>query len=179
VRPKQPFLPGFKFSNVTAHGGESAHGKRKTMRPLDPKQAVHLILKSSRALGPHSMLSPRHCNRIETLAHNLAKKWGIRIYRYANVGNHLHFLVKSRTRRAWRAFLRELSGSIAILVTGARKGQAEKFWDQLAFTRIVKFGRDFNGVALYLIGNIFEAMGVPLKKLKAQGYRLVTIGPDG
>jgi hypothetical protein len=43
----------------------------------------------------------------------------------------------------------------------------------------VKFGRDFKGVGLYLIGNLFEAMGVPLKRLLNEGYRLRTIGPDG
>jgi hypothetical protein len=132
------------------------------------------------------MLHPNHCNAIEHLVHEVARRRGIRVYRFANVGNHLHLLVRARTRGAWRAFLREVSGSIAILVTGARKGQGlashdgvRGFWDHLAFTRIVKFGRDFKGVALYLVGNIFEAMGVPLKRLQAKGYRLRTIGPEG
>jgi REP element-mobilizing transposase RayT len=150
------------------------------------------------------MLHPKHCNAIETLVSELGRRWGIRIYRFANVGNHLHLLVRAQSRRAWQGFLRELTGGVAILVTGARKGQAlarnprlrsisggvganaksgadlvRGFWDHLAFTRIVKFGRDFRAVGLYLIGNLFEAMGVPLKKLQAKGYRLRTIGPEG
>jgi REP element-mobilizing transposase RayT len=178
MRARQSSLPGFKFNSSTVHGGEHACGKRKTARPLDPKQALHLVLRASRAKGSLSMLHPRHCNAIEQLASDIAKRWSIRIYRYANVGNHLHLLVRTRSRRAWRGFLRELTGAIAMLVTGSRKGQGQKFWDQLAFTRIVRFGRDFKGVGLYLIGNLFEAMGVPLKRLQAQGYRLVRIGPD-
>ena len=192
VKPKQPSLPGFSFKSTSAHGGELARGKRKTARPIDTKQALHLVLRSSKARGSLSMLHPDHCNAIQNLVSELCERWGIRLYRFANVGNHLHLLVRAHSRRAWRGFLRELTGGVAMLVTGARKGRAlarspngdgpdqvRGFWDHLAFTRIVKFGRDFRGVGLYLIGNIFEAMGVNIKKLRAQGFRIITIGPDG
>jgi REP element-mobilizing transposase RayT len=116
----------------------------------------------------------------------LSKRWGVRVYRYANVGNHIHLLIKVPSRTVWQRFLRELAGGIAIIVTGAKKGAAlarnntgRGFWDGLAFTRIVSFGRDFDGVARYVIKNLFEAMGVPMKKLLAQGYRILTISKDG
>jgi len=86
----------------------------------------------------------------------------------------------------WRRFLRELAGGIAILVTGAKKGCAltrnetgRGFWDHLAFSRIVYFGRDFKNVGRYLIKNLFEAAGVPMKKLLALGYLVCTVSPDG
>jgi len=169
------------------HGGELARGRRKNARPLDPKQAVHLVLRSSRAKGAWSMLSPQHCDSIEGLVHQVAKKWGVRVYRFANVGNHLHLLLRVRTRRAFQGFLRETSGAIAMRITGARKAHGLKgdtapssrgFWDHLAFTRIVKWGRDYQGVARYLIQNLFEAHGVPVKKLLAKGYRLVSARGD-
>lgn len=82
--------------------------------------------------------------------------------------------------------MRQLAGGIALIVTGAKKGAAltkneadRGFWDHLAFTRIVRFGSDFEGVARYLIQNLFEAAGVPMKKLLAQGYRILTINKDG
>jgi hypothetical protein len=156
---------------------------------VDPRQALHLVLKrgegaprsrgqASRESAP-SLLHPDHAGALELLYRELAHKWGVRVYRYANVGSHLHFLLKPRTRRAWQGFLRELTGKIAMRMTGARKGLEGKFWTGLAFTRIVKFGRDFEGVALYLVGNVFESLGVPIRRLQARGYRLVSIGPDG
>ena len=47
-----------------------------------------------------------------------------------------------------------------MLVTGARKGQAVgKFWDELAFSRILGWGREFERVKSYLTKNILEGLG--------------------
>src|SRR6478736_4428685 len=111
---KESFLPGFKNLNSNlasqSHGGELARGKRKSLRPLDPKQALHVVLRSSMARGEHSMLHPKYRNHIQSFTSKLAKRWGIRLYRYANVGNHIHLLVKVPSRAIWRRFLKELSG---------------------------------------------------------------------
>ena len=132
------------------------------------------------------MLNPAHCDRIHDFTAAVASRWGIRIYRYANVGNHIHLLIRVPSRAAWQRFLRELAGGIAIIVTGAKKGCAldknssqRGFWDYLAFTRIVSFGRDFSGVARYLVKNLFEGAGIPMKRLLAQGLRILTISTDG
>ena len=77
--------------------------------------------------------------------------------------------IRSEKKRR-QSFLRELTGSIAIIVTGAKKGAA------LAQN---KSGRDFKNVGRYLIKNLFEAAGIPMKKLLAQGYRVCRIGKDG
>jgi REP element-mobilizing transposase RayT len=185
----ESFLPGFSSKTlVSSHGGSLAPGKRKSARPIDPKQGLHVVLRSSLARGDHSMLRSNHCQNIHDFTHQLAKHWSVRIYRFANVGNHIHLLIKVPSRAIWRRFIRELSGGIAVIVTGARKGSSltknesgRGFWDGLVFTRIVKFGRDFVGVKTYLAKNLFEAAGLPMKKLLAQGYRIVTIrglGPD-
>jgi REP element-mobilizing transposase RayT len=181
---KESFLPGFNTKTLdVSHGGDLGRGKRKTARPIDPKQALHVVLRSSIARGERSMLRPQYCQSIHDFTHRLAEHWGVRIYRFANVGNHIHLLIKVPSRAIWRRFIRELSGGIAIIVTGARKGAAldknadgRGFWDKLVFTRIVKFGRDFVGVKLYLAKNLFEAAGIPMKKLLAQGYKLISIG---
>lgn len=128
------------------------------------------------------MLHPDHCDHIHAFTHKTAKRWGVRIYRYANVGNHIHLLIRVRSRAAWQRFVRELSGGIAMIVTGARKGaglakneQGRSFWDHLAFTRIVTFGREFAGVARYLIKNLFEAAGIPVQILLKQGFRILDV----
>jgi REP element-mobilizing transposase RayT len=184
---KESFLPGFNQGNISeSHGGELGKGRRKSRRPIDPKQALHVVLRSSRARGEYSMLRSKNCNAIHRFTEELAQKWGVKLYRYANVGNHIHLLIKVPSRAVWQRFLRELTGGIAIIVTGAKKGYALKpnetgrgFWDHLAFTRIVHFGRDFAGVSCYVIKNLFEASGVPMKRLLGQGYRLLTVSKDG
>jgi REP element-mobilizing transposase RayT len=198
---RQSYLPGFEKAAGAQHGGDLAKGKRKTFRPIDPKQALHVVLRSSKAHGEFSLLHPRHCNVIERHVRKIAKRCGVRVYRFANVGNHLHLLIKVPSRPAWKRFAKQLSGGIAQIVTGARKGAAlsrisnetsygtsdadlpesaqRAFWDHLLFTRIVSFGRDFTGVARYLIKNLFEAAGVPMKALLAKGLRLVFVEPDG
>jgi len=177
---KESFLPGFNLKKgPNFHGGEHALGKRKSSRPIDPKQALHVVLRSSIARGQNSMLHPRNERHIHDFTHKLAKKWGVRIYRYANVGNHIHLLVRVRSRELWKRFLRELAGGIPMIVTGAKKGVALKknetergFWDHLAFTRIISFGRDFENMGRYLIKNIFEANGYAIKKLLTKGYTI-------
>jgi REP element-mobilizing transposase RayT len=184
---KESFLSGFNSKTISeSHGGELRIGKRKTKRPLDPKQALHVVLRSSLARGQWSMLHPKHCDHIHAETERLAKRWGVRLYRYANVGNHIHLLIKVPSRAVWQRFLRELTGAIAIIVTAAKKGQGLKhnksgrgFWDHLAFTRIVHFGRDFENMGRYLIKNLFESAGVPMKRLLAQGCRILTISRDG
>lgn len=132
------------------------------------------------------MLHPKHCDPIHHLTQRLAQRWGIRIYRYANVGNHIHLLIRVPSRVRLQRFLKELAGGIPILITGARKGSGlsknknqRGFWDHLAFTRIVHFGRDFKKMCRYLIKNLFESAGVPMRKLLAQGYQIVTLRNDG
>ena len=142
------------------HGSNLVPGKRKIARPLDPKRTIHLILKSSQSRGERSLLQPRYAKRIQILIEQVAAHYGIKIYGYANVGNHLHLLVKTKTRLEFQNFLRVIAGKIAILVTQAKKGQKKgKFWDGLSFTRVVHWGNDFKRLTNYFIKNQIESFG--------------------
>jgi REP element-mobilizing transposase RayT len=139
------------------------------------------------------MLHPQHCNHIRNLMDRLRTRWNVSVYRYANVGNHLHLLVRAKSRADWQGFIREFSGGIAMIVTGAKKGNGlprsktnvtpesakRGFWDHLVFTRIVGFGRDFKSVAEYVLTNLWEATGVPVRDVLARGYRILDISEDG
>jgi hypothetical protein len=192
-RAAQLVLPGLnRGTRALARGGEATRG-RKTRRPFDRRQALHVVLRSSKARGELSMLHPRHCNPIRALVARLKARWGVSVYRYANVGNHLHLLIRARSRAQWQGFIRELAGGVAMLVTGARKGSPlsrsrapglpesarRGFWDHLVFTRIVSWGRDFRGVADYLCRNLWEAAGVPVGELIARGFRILWIDERG
>jgi REP element-mobilizing transposase RayT len=143
-----------------AFGGELQKGKRKTVRPIDPKSTLHLVLKSSRARGEWSLLHRRNKIRIQDLLDRLARKNGVKVYHYANVGNHLHLLIKVKDRNGFQRFLKIFSSKVALLVTQAKKGNPQgKFWDQLAFTRIVQWGKDFKRIAYYFFKNEMEGWG--------------------
>src|SRR4051812_3601385 len=107
------FLPALKMPSELAHGGELRKGKRKQIRPYDPGRPLHLILKSSRARGEWSMLSQRHSAWIERELYALARRFRVKVYRFVNVGNHLHLLVQAKRKRDFKAFLKAFSGMIA------------------------------------------------------------------
>jgi REP element-mobilizing transposase RayT len=152
------------------HGGEINRGRRKAFRPIDTKCAMHIVLRSSRARGEWSLLHPQHQKQVDRHARRIAEKHGVRLYRYANVGNHLHLLVKTPSRRAFQSFLREVSGVIAACVTGGRKGNpVGRFWDYLAYSRRVTWGREFRNLELYFIKNLFEAAGLLTWRMKEAG----------
>jgi REP element-mobilizing transposase RayT len=157
--PRQlSFLPKIRLD----HGGATAKGRRKVARPFDPKRPLHLVLKSSRACGSWSLLHPKNAPQVEEILRSNARKHGVRLYRVMNVGNHLHLLVSAKTRTAFQSFLREMAGAVAFRVTGAKKTHpiGGRFWDALAYSRIVTWGREFKALHDYLIKNAFEAAGV-------------------
>lgn len=192
--PIQIEFPGLnRITRKRAHGEEKTRsGRRKEARPFDPKQALHVTLRSQKARGDWSMLRKKHCNAIMELRLRLEKRWNVRVYRYANVGNHLHLLMRAKRLKDWQGFIREFTGGIAILVTGARKGAALKrnkslevpesamrgFWDGLVYTRIVTWGRDFRRVCEYIWLNIYEARGIPIREKLKHGFKLLSITED-
>jgi len=135
-------------------------GKRKLARPIDLRTPLHVVLRSARARESWSLRKQQNARRVERTLRRFAKRYGLRVYRFANAGNHLHILIKSRCRLGVQNFLRAFAGVTARLVTGARKGLAVgPFWDFLSYSRIVRWGRDFRGVRAYVARNELEAMG--------------------
>ena len=57
---------------------------------------------------------------------------------YANSGNHLHIVLKGKTKKNIQSILRTVPALIARRMTGAKKGNPQgKFWDGRLYTRIV------------------------------------------
>ncbi|MDR3607162.1 MAG: transposase [Oligoflexia bacterium] len=144
----------------TEHGGAIRQGKRKLARPLDPKRPLHLVLRSEKAHGRLSLLYDQNWREIERLTAKLSRRYGVRVYQFANSGNHLHLLMRGKTRKGLQDFFRVLSGKVAQLVTGAKKGQAfGKFWSALAYSRVVEWGRSFSEAKYYVLRNELETHG--------------------
>src|SRR3954470_19415252 len=100
------------------HGSDTRKGKRKVARPIDPKRPMHLVLRSARAKGDWSMLRIANEKVIQKIIWRSAARNQVRIYRYANSGNHLHLLVRAKTRKGFQNFARTIGALIARAVTG-------------------------------------------------------------
>ncbi len=151
------FLKKLGYSHAAAHGGAPSKGRRKVRRPLDVRKPIHLVLKSSRARGDWSLLRDRNRHWIERLVAIKAKKFGVQIQGYVNVGNHLHIKLKLRDRNGFQKFLKAVTALIARRVTGARKGAPKgQFWDALAYTKVIRVWRQEQTLNRYLHANQIE-----------------------
>lgn len=139
------------------HGGERSKGKRKTIRPLATKKWIHLVLKSDKAHGKLSMLAKQNSKWIDHLIKTKAKKFGVEIKEFVNMGNHIHFQLRITSRKSFQAFLRSITNLIARHVTGARKGRKfGRFWQGLAFTRVLTSAFEVAQLQSYFVGNRIE-----------------------
>src|SRR5882672_7466900 len=135
----------------TEHGGAVRRHRRKLERPVSVRRPMHVVLTSHRARGPWSLR--KHERDVRAALRAMARRFGIRVYDFANVGTHLHLLVRARRRDEFQAFLRSFAGVVARRVTGARRGRpldGGRFWSTLAWSRVVTWGRDFAGVRHYI-----------------------------
>lgn len=145
----------------TEHGGHSRAGKRKTARPLATRRPMHLVLKSDRARGAWSFARKQNRTVVKAAINKLSVKYGVRIFTYEILGNHIHALVQGKSRPLLQAFLRDLPARIALAVTGARKGRpAGAFFRTSIFSRVVEWGRDLLRLRHYFFKNQLEAAGV-------------------
>lgn len=167
-------LPLLK-NQPSAYGGElfKTRKGRARPRPLDARNTMHLVLRSSKARGPWSFKRPENEKKIREITARFSRKHGIKILSLANVGNHLHFHLKLSNRFTYRPFIRALTAAIAMAVTGASRWQSVRakagipairstklrFWDYRPFTRVVKGLRAFLTLRDYIRINELEGCG--------------------
>jgi hypothetical protein len=119
-------LPGLEFKKQLSFGGSLLKlSHAKTARPLSSKQALHVVLRSDFAQGDRSLL--KHERVIRNMLLKQGRRHGVKVYRVANAGNHLHLLVRFTKRRGLQNFLRGSCGLIARKVLGAERGRAKKW----------------------------------------------------
>jgi REP element-mobilizing transposase RayT len=173
---KQNYLPSFSQLGEKEFGGSQRlnRANARAQRPISVKRPMHLVMRSTLASGEFSFLRAKRARRIEALVHKLGKEKGVKVYRFANSGNHLHFIVLPRSREAYKAYIKAITGIIARLTLGAERGSAKKirFWDAKPYTRILEWGRDFKTACQYVLQNTLEALGfIPyqMRKKKRPG----------
>jgi len=145
---------GFKELKAPSRrfGGSLLKSHAKVKRPLESKLPIHLVLRSRKSV----LLLYKNQGRVQACIDRVFKKHGVKLYKMANVGNHIHFVLKIPRRRYWAGFIRELTGRIAS-IAGVR---GERFWSQLPFTEIVGGWRTaFKEVLQYVTLNQWQADG--------------------
>lgn len=160
-----------------AYGGELLKTRkgRSRGRPIDTKRTIHLVLRSSKAIGEKSFWRPKNKENIRLIVHGFSTKFGVKILSMANVGNHLHFHIKLSSRYTYPPFIRSLTASIAMAVSGTSRWRPSRerlnkrdpsrgkvkdsFWDYRPFTRVVMGLRDFLNIRDYIEINRLESFG--------------------
>jgi REP element-mobilizing transposase RayT len=158
---RQLLLPGISRPRLE-YGGDKDRGKRKQARPFSSRRPLHVTLRSTRARGLWSLRRKANHAAVLEEFERAARRFGVKVYEMAVVGNHIHALVRARRREALANFLRWVAGRIAQRITGASKGKpcAGSFWDETAWSRVVTWGNEFRTVRGYIRQNILETMGL-------------------
>lgn len=149
----------------------------KIARPLSRQKPIHVCFRSKFAKGKRTMLGTNKI-KVNRLVTSISKRYGIKLKKYVNVGNHLHLVVRlsgsaMTARRQYRSWIRLLTARIAFEIGGSKKGlpfrdengQRAKFWDAIPFSRVVHGLRGWSTMDRYTLKNQFESQGLP--KLRA------------
>jgi len=134
---------------------------RKVARPLATDgRFMHVVFRSTKAVGKKDFRYGENYRKICAILDSVGRQTDVEVKKFRNVGNHFHFLIRSREANSLRQFLKLLPQKVALLISGAKKGSPKgRFFDLTAFTRIVEWGRDYANVIRYIIKNGLEELG--------------------
>ncbi len=143
-----------------AYGGELMKTRkgRHGPRPLDTRNSMHMVLRSSKAKGPRSFNKRENYKKINLILKKFTNKYGIQIISFASVGNHLHMHFKLSNRYTYKPFIRAITSAIAMAVTQKSRWNKvkEKFWDYRPFTRVIIGFKNFLTIQDYIKINQLE-----------------------
>lgn len=160
-----------KYAKNWSHGGSLRLNKRKVKRPLIPGKSTHVIFKSSLANGSKSLKA--HQCFISKLIMRLSRKYFVRVQRYVNVGNHIHFKVKFKDVGCFQNFMRVFAALTARHIMKAKKSHPTgKFWDHLVFTRVLTSRFEELVLHGYFSANVHEVeFGQDAREQKLEEWR--------
>lgn len=140
----------FSFTPASrlTHGGDPAKGRRKSERPLKTNRPIHVVLRAKRA-----GLKTKE-RKIQLILKKYADRFNIKLYRSSINSNHIHLLLVTSRRLCFQHFLRSVTGLIARLMGNG------KLWENLAFSRIANWGKEFRILVEYIHKNRLEALGL-------------------
>ena len=149
--------------------GGSLH-YRKLARPIKDSKSLHLILRCG--INRQGFSLRKYVSLINTYILKFSNKFQVRIYKHTVNSNHVHILLKVQSRSDFKKFIRAVSASIAVSI----KVQYEYeglFWQDRPFTRVVSWGREYDGVKNYVVQNFKEAVGFIIYKPRFDRYKFL------
>ncbi len=152
----------FEFGGSLLNRAQNRHA-----RPVSSREPMHVILKSSQAVGRWSLGHSKHIRLIRKIIESACARYGVKLMQYSNNCSHLHMLLKFPSKAGYLRFIRAISCSIAMLVTGAKKNArlSKPFWDHRPYTRVLRGLRALQIVRRYIHLNSLEADGtIPYRK---------------
>lgn len=171
---KNPQLEMLKKQPL-AYGGELLKKRkaRRFARSIDTKHSMHLVLRSSLAKNDWSFRRPHNRASAARIIAQFAKKYGVRLLSAAYAGNHIHMQIKISNRHTYRPFIRAITGSIAMAITGASRWNKNalrdrcvnsarkvfRFWDYRPFSRVVRSYKALLTLRDYIEINKLEGYG--------------------
>jgi REP element-mobilizing transposase RayT len=113
----------------------------------------------------------KHDHAIRQVLRRMAHRFDVRVYDFANVGSHLHLVLRARRRQGFQGFLRAFTGIVARRVMGAERARPRgRLFDGLAWSRVVSWGRDYWGLRHYVFRNQIEgALGPRIRHAFERG----------
>lgn len=142
---------------------------RSRPRPLDTKNSMHLVLRSSVAKGIWSFRRRENSKKISQILKKFAGRYSVRILSVANVGNHLHLHIQLGSRAGYKPFIRAITAAIAMAITGMSRWKklSIKFWDLRPYTRVVVGRSAWARLIKYIRINQLEGLGYTREAAKA------------
>lgn len=144
-------------------GGELLKKSRhRHARPVSTRDPIHLVLKSSKAVGKNSFGHSRNVRNVKHVIDAACTKYGVKLITFSNNFNHIHLLVRFSSRALYLRFIRTMTASLVRIIIGAKKNSraTSRFFDRRPFTRIVRGFKPFKIVCDYIRLNQLEAAGV-------------------
>ena len=126
----------------------------KTKRPFSSKAPMHIVLKARF----YCLRDQRVKKRIE----KYARKNFIKVYQLQIMSNHIHLVLRSKNKDNLNSFLRIICGLIPRLLNKTR------IWLYRPFSRIISWGKDYQGIKDYIKINSLQAQGFSKQEARLQ-----------
>jgi REP element-mobilizing transposase RayT len=112
------------------------------------------------------MRAPNTHVGVNRIATSVARKYQVKLYEYANLGNQIHSVIKIPRGQTWAGLIRELTGRIALYMKrNGRAVKGQKFWKYRPHTRLIQSWRQaFRAAKQYEVLNQLDAEGFISRK---------------
>jgi hypothetical protein len=154
---KQKQMSLFNLKQELAFGGELLIGKRKSKRPLNTRDPIHLVLRCDKPiLRKNERLVADVWKKFKT-------KFGVKNYELSINSNHMHAVIRIHSQRLYNHFVQAFCGALALKL-GIK-------WIVRPFTRVVSgWGKAFKKIKEYVELNWLETRGLVEYQPRASRY---------